>query len=159
MTIKIICAAVIVISCSYVGIKMTNFMRTRVKALTEMLAAIGHIESCISAVRMPLSEIYQTLSQARGNVGEFFRGIIPGESWGKRLEGISGLAPQDKVMLTEFSQKLGSFESERQLDEIRLVKSRLNEMLSQAKKDMTENSAIYRSMSFFTGVVIAILLI
>ncbi|MBR6523682.1 MAG: stage III sporulation protein AB [Clostridia bacterium] len=159
MTIKIICAAVIVISCSYVGVKMSNLMRMRVRVLTDMLAAVGHIESFISTVRMPLSEIYRTLAESKGNVGEFFSGLTAGESWAKRLEKLTGLSPQDKEMLAEFSVKLGSYDSERQLDEIRLSKSRLEANLLQAKTDLNENSRIYRSMSFFAGVVIAILLI
>lgn len=159
MTIKIICAALIVVSCSYVGVKMSNLLRMRVRALTEMLAAVGHIESFISTVRMPLSEIYHTLAGSRGNVGKFFSGLIPGESWAKRLDEMPGLSPQDKEILTEFSEKLGSFSSERQLDELKLSKTRLEAALSQAKIDMADNSRIYRSMSFFAGVVIAILLI
>lgn len=159
MTVKIVCAVVIVVSCSYVGIKMSNFMRMRVKALTEMLAAVGHIESFISTVRMPLDEIYNTLSETKGNVGRFFTGLSPGESWRKRLDELPGLLPQDKEMLAEFSEKLGSFSSERQLDELKLSKTRLAAALTQAKTDMNENSRIYRSMSFFAGVVIAILLI
>lgn len=159
MAIKIICSAVIIISCSYIGLKMSNFMRMRVRTLTEMLAAVGHIESCISTVRMPLSEIYRTLASSKGNVGKFFSELIPGESWEKRLDELPGLSSQDKEMLIDFSKKLGSFESERQLDELKLSKSRLTTALGQAKNDMTENSRIYRSISFFAGVVIAILLI
>ena len=149
----------IVISCSYVGIKMSNFMRLRVRALTDMLAAVGHIESFISTVRMPLSEIYGNLAGTKGNVGRFFTGLVPGESWDKRLDELPGLLQKDKEMLAEISEKLGSFSSERQLDELKLSKSKLEAALLQAKTDMNENSRIYRSMSFFTGVVIAILLI
>ena len=150
---------VIVISCSYVGIKMSNLLRVRVRTLNEMLAAVGHIESYISTVRMPLSEIYGILAGTKGNIGEFFDGLVPGESWKKRLEKLSGLSPQDKQMLTEFSEKLGASGSESQLDELRLSKTRLEAALLQAKTDMNENSRIYRSMSFFAGVVIAVLLI
>ena len=138
---------------------MSNLLRLRVRALTDMLAAVGHIESYISTVRMPLNEIYGTLARAKGNVGKFFSGLSPGESWEKRLDELNGLTPQDKEMLTEFSEKLGGSCSEEQLDEIKLSKSRLEANLLQAKTELNENSRVYRSMSFFAGVVIAILLI
>ncbi len=159
MTVKIICAAVIVISCSYVGVKLAGALRLRVRMLTDMVAAVEQIESCIGTVRMPLSEIYATLSMTKGAAGEFFSKVKPGESWKKQLDILTGLTSRDKALLLDLSNKLGAYETERQLDEIRLAKVMLTDALSQAKSDMLENSKVYRAMSFFTGVVIAILLI
>lgn len=159
MTVKIFCAIAIIFSCSYIGIKLSDCMHKRVRSLTEILSAIGHIESCISTVRMPLAEIYIDLSETKGRVGELFSKVTPGTSWKEHLDILSGLCEKDKELIAGLSEKLGSFESERQLDEIRLVKNILNESLLAAKKDVAENSRTYRAMSFFTGVVIAILLI
>lgn len=159
MTVKFICAAVIVISCSYVGIKLSNSLRVRVRMLSEILAAIGQIEISISTVRMPLTEIYSSLSTLKGATGEFFKRVEPGISWKNQLDILTGLTAQDKALLTELSEKLGSYETERQLDELRRTQSLLTAALGQARTEMTENSRVYRSMSFFTGIVIAILLI
>jgi len=149
----------IVFSCSFVGIRMAGSLRLRVKVLTDMLAAVGQIESCIAAVRMPLAEIYEKLSESRGIAGEFFSKVIPGVSWKNQMSILSGLSTQDKAILTDLSEKLGACEAERQIDELKLTQNFLREELEKARTEMLENSKIYRSMSFFTGVVIAILLI
>lgn len=159
MIVKVICGAIIILSCSLIGIRLSDCMHKRVRSLSALLAAIGHIESCIETVRMPLTEIYKTLAEKNGVIGEFFSKVLPGESWNKHIDIFSGLSPQDKTIICNLSQKLGAYESERQLDEIRLTKSMLTDALGKAKKDVAENSRVYRSMSFFTGVVIAVLLI
>lgn len=159
MTVKIICAVLIILSCSFIGIRVSDSMHKRVRSLSAILAAIGHIESCIGTIRMPLSEIYETLAEKNGVIGEFFSKLSPGENWNKQIDIFDGLSPQDKTIICGLSQKLGAFETERQLDDIRLTKSMLGEALSKAKKDVAENSKVYRTMSFFTGVVIAVLLI
>lgn len=159
MIIKISCAAAIILSCSYIGMKLSNSLSLRVRRLTEVLSAIGQIESCVSTVRMPLAEIYQNLSQTKGPVGEFFSKVKPGLNWKKHIDILTGLTPQDKTLILNLSEKMGSFELQRQLDELGLAKKLLTAALSQARTDMAENSKVYRAMSFFTGVVIAILLI
>ena len=159
MIVRIICAAIIILSCSLIGIRLSNCMHKRVRSLSALLAAVGHIESCIGTIRMPLKEIYEMLPEKNGMVGEFFSKIVPGENWNKHIDIFDGLSPQDKTLICGLSKKLGTYESERQLDEIRLTKSMLSDALSKAKKDVAENSRVYRSMSFFTGVVIAVLLV
>ena len=159
MTVRILCAAAIILSCSYIGVKLSDSMRKRARSLTEILSVVGHIESCISTVRMPLTEIYQNLSQTKGRVGEFFSGLNPGESWNGRIDMFGGLTVQDKKLICGLSDKLGAYESTRQLDEIKMTKNLLDDELIKAKKDVAENSKTYRAMSFFAGVVIAILLV
>ena len=61
--------------------------------------------------------------------------------------------------MVDLSDKLGAYESSRQLDEIKMTKSLLSDQLINAKKDVADNSKTYRAMSFFAGVVIAILLV
>ena len=159
MIVRIICAAIIILSCSLIGIRLSDSLHIRVRRLSALLAAIGHIESCIETIRMPLNEIYETLAEKNGMVGEFFSKIVPGENWNKHIDIFDGLSPQDKTIICGLSEKLGAYESERQLDEIKLTKCMLNDELSKAKKDVAENSRVYRSMCFFTGVVIAVLLV
>ena len=158
MTIKILSAVAIVISCSFVGMRMANSLRLRVRMLTDMLAAVGQIESCIAAVRMPLTEIYDKLSKSKGIAGEFFSKVTPGISWKSQMGILSGLSVRDKAILIDLSEKLGAYETEREIDELKLTQNFLREELDKARTEMLENSKIYRSMSFFTGVVIAILL-
>ncbi len=134
-------------------------MHKRVRSLSAILAAIGHIESCIGTIRMPLGEIYDSLSEKNGVIGDFFSKLSPGERWDKHIDVFDGLLPQDKTAILNLSEKLGAYESERQLDEIKLTKNLLNDALSKAKKDVAENSRVYRTMSFFAGVVIAVLLV
>ena len=159
MIVKVICGAIIILSCSLIGIRLSESMHKRVRSISALLAAIGHIESCIRTVRMPLTEIYKTLSEKNGVIGEFFSKVVPGESWNKHIDVFSGLSPQDKTIICNLSEKLGAYETDRQLDEIGLTKKVLSDALEKAKKDVAENSRVYRSMSFFTGVVIAVLLI
>ena len=159
MTVKILCAAAIILSCSYIGIKLSDFMHKRVRSLTEILSVVGHIESCISTIKMPLAEIYQTLAQTKGRIGEFFSGLKAGENWNGRIDIFTGLTVQDKKLICDLSDKLGAYESSRQIDEIKMTKSLLSDQLINAKKDVADNSKTYRAMSFFAGVVIAILLV
>lgn len=159
MIIKIFCALTIILSCSYIGIKLSGSLSQRVRTLSGILSAVSKIESCISTVRMPLNEIYSTLALKEGPVGEFFSKVSPGSDWKKHIHLLPGLTSQDKSLIIGLSEKLGSFETERQLDELRLAQSLLHSAYTQAKSDVADNSRVYRAMSFFTGVVIAILLI
>lgn len=159
MIIKLISAAAIIISCSYVGFKLSNNLYKRVHLLSNILAAVSKIESCITTVRMPLSEIYSLLSSSKGTVGEFFSKLTPDTDWAEHIDILNGLAPQDKSAILGLSEKLGSLDYERQIDELRFTQNLLISLLDKAKSDMNENSKVYKSMSFFTGVVIAVLLI
>lgn len=124
-----------------------------------MLGAINKMENCISAVRMPLGEIYEELSTEKGAIGEFFSKVKTGEGWKKHLDALPGVTNGDKKILTDLSENLGNFETERQLGELKLTQNLLMSALNQAKTDMADNSKVYRAMSFFTGVIIAVLLI
>lgn len=159
MTVKILCAALIVITCSMVGMKLSNLMAMRVRSLGGFLSAVAKMENAISAVRMPLEEIYAELSGEKGKMGEFFSKLSPGSNWKKHLTMFPELTAQDKVIITNLSEKLGEFDSERQLNELKYAENLLEEALVNAKADMSANARVYRSMSFFTGVVIAILLV
>ena len=159
MIIKIICSLVIILSCSFIGIKLSNGLFLRVRTLSGMLAAINKMESCISTVRMPLNEIYKELSLEKGIVGEFFSKVKAGENWKKQLDILPGITSTDKKIFLDLSESLGDYESERQLGQLNLTQNLLISSLKQAKTDMAENSKVYRAMSFFTGIVIAILLI
>lgn len=159
MTVKLLCAGVIVVACSAIGIRLSNSLAMRVRSLGGFLSATDKIENSISTVRMPLEEIYADLSKTKGKMGQFFLKITPGCDWKKHLEIFPELTAQDKMIIVNMSEKLGEFESERQLKELEFAKNSLEEALSGAKTDMTSNSKVYRSMSFFAGIVIAILLV
>lgn len=159
MIIKITCALIIILSCSFIGVKLSNALFLRVRTLSGMLGAINKMESCISTVRMPLDEIYHELSMEKGIVGEFFSKVKVGESWKKQLDILPGITSSDKQIFMDLSEKIGEYETERQLGQLKLTQNLLISSLKQAKTDMADNSKVYRTMSFFTGVVIAILLI
>ncbi|MBR5586625.1 MAG: stage III sporulation protein AB [Clostridia bacterium] len=159
MTVKILCGIVIVIACSTVGMKISNMMVQRVRSLGGFLSALAKMEGSIETVLMPLDEIYRELSGMKGKVGEFFSKLSPGCDWKKHLSFFPELTEQDKAIIVNMSEKLGEFESERQLKEIRLAQNLLEQALSGAKEEVAMNAKVYRSMSFFAGVVIAILLI
>lgn len=159
MIIRISCAAIIIISCSYVGMKISNSLAGRVRTLGAILAAMAEIKSCIASVRMPLEEIYASLGQVKGPVGEFFLKISPGCDWGKHIHILPELTGRDKSVILRMSRKLGVSPAEQQIEEIGLAESLIEQSLAQAKIDMAQNARVYRAMSFFTGVVIAILLI
>ena len=158
MTVKILCGIVIVAACSMVGMKLSNSMAMRVRCLGGFLTAVAKMENAIAAVRMPLEEIYTELSGIKGKVGDFFSRLSPGCDWKKHLNLFPELTAQDKAIIINLSEKLGELESERQLKELKYAEGLLEEALAAAKADMSANARVYRSMSFFAGVVIAILL-
>lgn len=159
MTVKLFCALTIILSCSFIGMRLSNALFLRVRTLSGMLGAINKMGNQISAVRMPLNEIYDELSKEKGAVGEFFSKVKTGQNWKKQLDILPGITSTDKRIFIGLSENLGEFEVERQLGQIKLTEELVASALKQAKTDMAERAKVYRAMSFFTGVVIAVLLI
>lgn len=157
--VKLICAIIIIISCSYVGMKMSGELSGRVKNLKDILWIVGKIEGYITALKMPAQEIYQSFAEEKGSIGQMFKSINEGNSFEKELNLFSSLTEGDRKIALDFFNSIGSFDYERQLDQAMLTQELLREQLNLAKTDFSDNSKVYRAMSFFTGVVIAILLI
>lgn len=92
----------------------------------------------------------------RKSEGSFF------ERWKKAVIKISdgySLKHDDKQLLCSFGEKLGITDVEGQLKHIELYKGLAKAHLDDSKKDITEKSRLYKTMGFFVGAAVALIVI
>lgn len=167
MLIKIIGSVIIVTACTFVGVELSKELMGRVKVLEEWLHALMQIQNYICYTKMPLADIYEQLEKSEGEVSGFFARVrqnldlerSTGALWKLELEGVHYLSKEDKEILSQLSETLGQSDSESQVSQIELTQNRLVQNLCDAKERAKRDAKMYRALSFFTGVGIAILLI
>ncbi len=163
MLIKLLGGLIIVGACCFVGFEMSKELSGRVHILKEFITVLEKMHSLISYGKMPLSQLYAEISEDETIVGRFFKNIEwtgePSGEWKKELKKLPYITKSDIRVLQMLADNLGKTDSENQLRDIKLAINDLNSALSQAKEIETRDSKMYKSMSFFAGIAVAILLI
>jgi len=163
---KILGSLVIIGACSFVGHQISNELRGRVKTLEGWQCALLQIENYICFTKMPLAEIYKQQSTIKGEVGDFFKKLLQYDVqrvdtkalWNKEIEKIPYMTKEDKDILLMLAENLGTSITETQVNTIELIKKNIEQNLFEAKENEKRDAKMYKTISFFTGVGIAILL-
>ncbi len=163
MLIKILGAFVIIGACSCVGYEMSRELSGRVNVLTDMIRALEKISSLISYSKTPLSEIYDEMADDESYSKTFFdavdKALPPGEGWKEGIKALPYITKGDRRVLQTLADNLGRSDCTEQLKTLAIATESLKNALCDAKKEEDKNSRVYKSLSFFTGVGIAVLLV
>lgn len=163
MVIKILGACIIIFVCTYTGFQLSSDLSSRVKLLAAWHNTLIEMENYISALQMPLNEIYIRLS--RGELENFFAGLSSrggestAEAWKKELKKLKYLDCEDKLILENLSLTLGASDMQTQLSNISLAAQDIKTRLEAAAEKSKTDSKLYRTVSFFAGIGISIILL
>lgn len=163
MLIKLVGGLIIILTCCCVGYEMSAELTGRVKVLQQLISAFEQMYGLINGAKMPLAEIYRELSAGETAAGRFFgsldKNAPPSESWRENIKQLRCISREDIKIVTRLADNLGRSGCEVQLKDIRFAINNLESALKEAKETAAKDSRMYKSVSFFAGVGIAVLLI
>lgn len=161
MYIKIIGFLVIVGTCTAAGIEISRELSGRVKLLTEWIGAIKIMQCNIIQFKMPIDEIYKEIVKNGGLLRNFFENMQNGDTknWQRELSRMKYLVPKDICVLNKLGKGLGEKTEEEQIKFLEYIKNMLEENLKEAAATEKNDGKMYKSVSFFAGVGLAVMLI
>lgn len=123
-----------------------------------------------SAIRYCGADIYNVLEQENSNIKiEFINdvldyirnGLSVEESWKSAVKLIPvnyGLLKDDRNIINQFGSKLGATDVDGQMKYCEYFKNVFSEKAEQLKNDYISKSKIYRSLGFFGGLAMSIIM-
>ncbi|MBR2878904.1 MAG: stage III sporulation protein AB [Clostridia bacterium] len=165
MPVKIAGAIAIIASCTMLGFELSSHLIKRVRILEAWQQVLLRMSGLIRYAKTPLYEIYETFSSEKGEIGEFFtalrkcRGETALNSWKKNIGEMKWLAKTDMEILVNMAKGLGEGDVDEQIKDIEFAYDGITSALDKAKEISARDAKMYRSISFFAGVTVAILLI
>ncbi len=168
--IKYIGLALILGSCSYIGILISKKYANRVKELKEIKSALNIFITKIKYTYEPIPKIFEEISdktKENKNVSNIFKNACKdmqeyeaGEAWNRSLENTStNMKKEDIEVLKGLSKLLGRVDAEGQVREVELVDNFLNTQIEEAEKERIKNEKMYRTLGISIGVAITVILI
>lgn len=161
MFIKIIGFFVIVSTCTAVGIEISKELSGRVKILLEWINAVKLMQCGISQFNTPLDGIYKEIGQTDGMLKTFFENVRGGDikSWKYEICRMKYLSKKDILVLNKLGGGLGEKLADEQIGFLDYIKNLLEENLKEAKLAEKNDAKMYKSVSFFAGIGLAVLFI
>ena len=168
--IKIISAALIVLSCSVMGMSINRGMYTRRKALKAHISALQLIKSEILFKNSPLPYMIFLIQQSCGpEAAGFYRAALDCARSGMtfssaagRACGIlrkSGLSKQDAEIIRDTCSVLGQADGATQVEEINRAASLLGKQLELLKEEIASRGGLYRAIGATAGIILALMAI
>ncbi len=161
MLIKIIGFFVIVGTCTAAGLEISKELSGRVKILLEWIGAVKLMQCNIAQFKMPLDGIYTEIGRNSGMLKEFFEKVRGADfkTWKREICRMKYLSKKDIIILNKLGGGLGEKLSYEQINFLDYIKKLLEENLQEAKLAEKNDGKMYKSLSFFAGVGLAVLFI
>ena len=165
MPVKILGALAIIASCTMLGFELSSHLVKRVHTLEIWQQVLLRMTGLIRHAKTPLYEMYEIFAAEKGEVGAFFSSLLKcgGEStdksWKKNMSEMKWLSVADTEILLNLAKGLGNGDTDTQIKDIEFALDGITSALRQAKEISARDAKMYRSISFFAGVTVAILLI
>lgn len=171
--LKLLGAILIIGACGALGLSARQDLRTRIAAVDGCMKALERIESEIAYRLTPSGELVGLLAKdGDPQVAPIFESIA-GQL--KRNDGLSlsykwcralretgpvcGLKNEEIGILCDASAFLGRYDSEQQLQSLRLTRSRLEAVRGEAAEDLKNKGNLYRTCGLALGVLAVIVLL
>lgn len=161
MTLKIVSAAVLTVSCFFAGNAAGDRLKMRCEDLRDLISSLTKAENYIEGLSLPLPRIYEKLS-GKSRVGQMFKAVLDGngtvrEVWENGLS-LTALSEEDKKEVMRLSAVLGTDGRKQQQKHIELCLSELEKNLEAAEKRQKLDGALYKRMGAYIGALAAIIL-
>ena len=171
MIIKILASMMIIFCSAYAGSLFAAKFAERVRQLADFQTALSMLEFDIVFLSNPLYDaMVKVADSQKGVVQKIFRsaaagiaggkGNTAGDMWERALrENRKGLAITDPEVeiLADFAQRLGSGDTESQVNNIRITAVKLKVAEEAAAADSKKNGKLYRGLGVLGGALLVIL--
>lgn len=163
---KIFGFAVIITVTSLAGNYFSSALKIRCAALRKMNYMLDEMIMLLRFRSPTVYEIVQSLRDS-GRFEEFGfldkteAGVPFQQSWLKAVEKYppAGMKKSDLELLSDIGRKLGTSDTESQINTLGLQQAELAKLISDAESDCNKKSRLYRSMGVLAGAFISIMLI
>ena len=165
MPVKIVGMVAIIASCTMLGFELSSHLIKRVHILETWQQVLWRMSGLVRYTKTPLYEIYEIFALEKGEVGAFFSSLLKcgGEntltSWKKNMGEMKWLSKSDVEILINLAKGLGKGDTDTQVKDIEFANAGIKSALNQAQEIYSRDAKMYRSISFFAGVTVAILLV
>ena len=147
------------------GFELSSHLIKRVHLLEVWQQVLRRMSGLVEYAKTPLNEIYEIFAAEKGEIGLFFSSLLKcgGEntlkSWKKNISVMKWLSKTDSEILMNLAKGLGKGDVDTQIKDIEFALAGITSELNQAKEISARDAKMYRSISFFAGVTVAILLV
>lgn len=173
MTIKIIGAFLVVISCGALGFYFSSELKTRISDLTELKKILTLLRGDIRYTNAPLPEAMQTLSKRHdGTYKQFLENVsnslleLNGESfakiWKKGVENNllhTSLTKEDYQLINQLGESIGYLDKNMQINTLDLYTEQIEGTIEELSKSVKEKTHLYNSLGIMGGIFIIIILL
>ena len=165
---KAIGCLMIIASTTLTGYYLSIVIRKRVKLFDE-LALFS--ENIASAIRYQGADLYYLIENENKQMNTPFTRKITAylqqtknikESFRKVLQDISfshGLSKEDKSVIIQFAVKLGTTDTEGQLNHCQYYQKVFSDKARRLREESMTKSKLYRSLGFFSGLAVTVVLV
>ena len=154
----------------YIGNLKASKYTNRVKELISVKAALNILENKIKFTQTPLEEIFNQIAHncSEENIIIIFENLAINinqktnihKSWEKIINQTeTNLDDEDKKILTDMGNILGSTDVEGQVSNIKITTSFIDRQIEKAEKEKEKNVKLFRTLGIVSGLTIMIILI
>lgn len=173
MLVKLILSAVIIVSCTLLGIQYGENLKKRVKELNVLLQAVNLMRANIQYTFTPLPQIFDDIGRKSNEpLKSLFMNISKKLSENEvdsvydafYLELFEGknqlnLKKDDKEIIIDLAKSLGDTDVEGQNSVLNLTELKLKKQIENAEVELNKNLKVYRYLGFSIGASIVILIV
>lgn len=171
--IKVTGALVIIFSCTYIGINISNKYRQRVKELLEIKRIVGIMLGEIRYSLTPIPNIFQIMiDKTDGVFKKYFivmdaevsdySGLALKDIWNNNLKILKDntcLNSNDIELFSMLGNNLGFLDKQMQIDTINLYIEQLSDQIIESKAALKDKTRLFSSLGVLGGILIVIVLI
>ena len=152
----------------YLGNTKANKYVDRVKELISIKSALNILENKIKFTQTPLEEIFRQIAKSvsEKNIVNIFQDLANGKETNIHKSGEktinmleTNLNNEDKKILIDMGNILGSTDVEGQVSNIKITSSFIDKQIQKAEEDKSKNVKLYRTLGVISGLTIIIILI
>ncbi|KXG78170.1 hypothetical protein AN618_05620 [Fervidicola ferrireducens] len=170
--LKLVGSALVIFSCTMIGLIMAGYYQHRPKALRNFQTALSMLETEIDYGQSPLPEALNNVSKrCDPTISMFLRkvrqlllsmeGYTASEAWEISLNEFKSQIPlndSDFEILTSFGKYLGSSDKEDQIRNLKLTLSQLKQQENLAVEEKNKNEKLWKYLGVLTGLTLVLLL-
>ena len=158
--LKIVIYTFIFLSCSLIGILVSNKYRNRVNELKEFKNALNIFKTKIRYTYEPIPEnTSSNISNVFVVASEKMKVLAAGEAWNLALNMEElNINDEDRLALSNLSKLLGKTDVTGQLNQIELTTDFLESQIKKAEQQRDKSEKMYRTLGMLIGMAIVIIL-
>ena len=158
---EIISCGVILLASGYIGLHFKKHYKSRHFLLIEFYKLAEYIRLEINFKKTAITDILKNFTTENPEIRRIINDIISARQNGKTTEDAlkSNLLKDEKKLLIEFFDKLGSKDIESEISDIDLLIGKLKTLTAVTEKDIKHKGDLYFKLSILIGLMVCVIFI